>query len=206
MAKQLKAKHQAEHPDYQYQPRKPNEKKRRMTQRKKAALAETSHPRSSSILNITPKAFENAFPTDEHQAPVPHLPETVGGNPMLELGDENLDDDTLAAMLEQYNNTHPQVHNQVGNMIFQSPPPVIYDEPTEEAQEQKNFYSNFNTFSTNENLSAEMEALMEGKEDCCTTLDHVAVQAQNQAWHEYLFNAEVDRMCHWNEEPVFYQS
>lgn len=40
MADTIKRQHTAAHPEYQYQPRKPSEKKRRMTRRKAAALAE----------------------------------------------------------------------------------------------------------------------------------------------------------------------
>lgn len=41
LANEIKAKHMQDHPDYQYAPRKPSEKKRRMTARKTAELART---------------------------------------------------------------------------------------------------------------------------------------------------------------------
>ena len=208
MAKQLKARHQIEHPDYQYQPRKPSEKKRRMTRRKKAALSEASHSKSSSFRDPISDVGDSVFASNHPTAIVPKIPETVGGNAMLELGDEDLDDQTLSAMLQQYNDTRPHINNQVGNVIVHPSPPVIYDEPTEEAQEQKNFYSNFNTFSSNDSLSAEMEAMMEGKEDrskMCAALDHFALQARFDEQQDFLLDAEVNRMCYWDEEPIFYQ-
>lgn len=198
MAKQLKAKHRAEHPDYQYQPRKPSEKKRRMTQRKKAALAEVSHPEPKPLFILTPSASDGPPATNDLTASVPKLPRTVGGNAMIELGGEDLDEQTLTAMLKQYNNALPQVNNQIGNIITQSSPPVIYSEPSEQAQEQKNFYSNFHPFSTNESLAAEMEALSQAHAP-----ENYIIEPEFD--EEYLFNAELNRMCRWNEEPVFPQ-
>ena len=44
MAYEIKQKHHEDHPGYQYQPRKPSEKKRRWTRRKAGALAEAANP------------------------------------------------------------------------------------------------------------------------------------------------------------------
>ena len=206
MAKQLKAKHQLEHPDYQYQPRKPSEKKRRMTQRKKAALVEKARPKADLNLDLASAVHGNDVVVNEVTTPVPQLPETMTGNVMLELGDQNLSDQTLLAMLEQYNNAQPQVNNQIRNIILENSTPVIYGEPTEKAQEQKNFYGNFHHFSTDESLSADMEVVMAGKKDYPATPDPDALQAEFDKHQDYLFNAELNRMCHWNEEPVLYQS
>ena len=198
MAKQLKAKHQAEHPDYQYQPRKPSEKKRRMTQRKKAALARVAQEEPKSSNQITPTESEASTAAKEPLAPVPKLPKRVGGNAMVELGAEDLDDETIAAMLEQYNSAVPNINNPLHRLIVESSPPVIYGEPSEEAQEQKNFYSNFHPFSTNQSLAMDMEALsqMHGS-------DNYIVEPELD--ENYLLNAELDRMCRWNEEPEFSQ-
>ena len=205
LAKQLKAKHQLEHPNYQYQPRKPSEKKRRMTQRKKAALAEGSHAKpSSSSLDHGMETADSTLEGFQFKAPLPTLPRTVGGNAMIELGGEDLDDETLAAMLEQYNAARPQVNNRIGNIATQASPPVIYGEPAEEAQEQRNFYANVDPFMTNEFLAAEMEAVIESKPeypDPFAYLDPAALEAKFDEQEEYLFNAEVNRMCHWNDEP-----
>ncbi len=206
MAKQLKAKHLLEHPEYQYQPRKPNEKKRRMTQRKKAALAETSHSKPSPTTKPAVVVIDDPSAANEITAPVFKLPETPGGNAMLEIGDEDLDEETLTAMLEQYNNSRPQFNNQVAAIITQSSPPVMYGEPTEEAQEQKNFYTNlhdFNPFESNGNLSADLDAVFEGEEGLTALrLQH---QAKFDEQQESLFDAELNRMCHWDQEPSFYQ-
>lgn len=204
MAKQLKAKHLLEHPEYQYQPRKPSEKKRRMTQRKKAALNQTSRskpgPSTKSVIVID----DDASPVAEVTAPCPKLPETPGGNAMLEIGGENLDEETLSAMLEQYNDSRPQFNNQVAAIVTQSSPPVMYGEPTEAAQEQKNFYSNlhdFNPFESNDDLSADMDAVFEGEEG----LTALELQAQFDNHQDRLFDAELNRMCHWDQEPIFHQ-
>jgi len=205
MAKQLKARHQLEHPDYQYQPRKPSEKKRRMTQRKKAALAEASHSKPDPNLESATEAYGNAFVADEFAIPVPKLPQTLGGNAMLELGDQDLDDQTLSAMLEEYNSGRPTIQNQAANIITHCSPPVIYGEPSEEAQEQKSFYSNFHPYSSNKSLSAEMEAVMAYKQDCPAGLGPSTFQANFDEQQEYLFNAELNRMCHWNDQPAVFQ-
>lgn len=55
MANAIKQKHQQSHPDYQYQPRKPSEKKRRMTRRKAVALSLTSEsPGRGSTVEPSP--------------------------------------------------------------------------------------------------------------------------------------------------------
>ncbi len=206
LAMQLKAKHLLEHPEYQYQPRKPSEKKRRMTRRKKAALAEASRPKPSSSTTPAIVTFDEPTVVNEITAPVPELPKTPGGNAMLEIGDEDLDEGTLTAMLEEYNNSRPQSNNQIAALVAEFSPPVIYGEPTEEAQMQKNFYSNlhdFDPFESNDNLSADMNDTSEGDES------YEAFRLQQQATfdeqHEPLFDAELNRMCRWDQEPYYHQ-
>ena len=213
MAKQLKARHQHEHPDYQYQPRKPSEKKRRMTQRKKAALAEANQSQPSSSINTNTEVIDLTVSSKEG---APTFPKTVGGNPMIELGGEDLDEVTLAAMLEQHNNSLtpinnnaiPPINNQLAHLRTQMSPPVIYAEASEEAQGQKNFYANFNAFNSNEYLAAEMEAMMQDRDEFYAGVpnyDAEEIQAKFDKEQEYLFNAELNRMCHWNDEPVLRQ-
>ncbi|KAL6713548.1 hypothetical protein ACLMJK_009013 [Lecanora helva] len=205
MAKQLKARHQIEHPEYQYQPRKPSQKKRRMTQRKKAALAEASASQPNSSLNQTSELIDLTLTEDTGTASVFQFPETVGGNAMVELGDAELDEETLKAMLEQYNESRPPIQTQANRMMIEASPPVIYAELAEEAQGQKNFYANFNSFNGNESIAADMEAMMKEKEEEYSNyadVDPKVIAARFDEEQEYLFNAEVNRMCHWNDEPL----
>ena len=208
MAKQLKARHQHEHPDYQYQPRKPSEKKRRMTQRKKAALAEAIQSRPSSSINPNTEVIDLTLASKEVTAVAPTFPKTMGGNPMIELGGEDLDEQTLAAMLEQHNNALPPINNQFTGFLRQTSPAVVYAEASEEAQGQKNFYANFNSFDSDEYVAAEMEAMMQDRDEFCAGVpnyDAEEIQAKFDEEQQYLFNAELNRMCHWNDEPVLHQ-
>ena len=128
-AEQVKIQHRLNYPHYQYQPRKKGEKKRRMTQRKKAALERASSEKSASMA------------LDDFMMPLPDFPMTLGGNPMMELGDENLPGDMLTGMLINHNNTRPQLNNQLATIVANAQPASIFDEPTQEAQYQKNFYN-----------------------------------------------------------------
>ncbi|CAD0086787.1 unnamed protein product [Aureobasidium vineae] len=76
-AENVKRQHLRDHPDYQYQPRKPHEKKRRMTKRKAMALAaqqntpSTSAPASASasVDANMPAAFTTYSPTPSTVSP-----------------------------------------------------------------------------------------------------------------------------------------
>ncbi|KAK4693975.1 hypothetical protein P7C71_g3526, partial [Lecanoromycetidae sp. Uapishka_2] len=191
LAKQIKAKHLHEHPDYHYQPRKPSEKKRRMTRRKAAALASA---KSMTPLSPTFAETKTASTSSEAAPSAPELTRTLGGNVELELGDEDMDDNALAAMLEQYNNSVPQINNPIVTGIIESTPPVIYDEPTEEAQNDSNYYSsmhNFNPFMTDEELSNELNMF---DMDSVTKDDIDAFTFQFDQQQESNFDAELQRM------------
>ncbi len=66
---------------------------------------------------------------------------TATGNAVFELGDEDLDDDQLAAILEEYNQTVPPALTPQAIAVRQNATPVLYNEPTEDAQDDTNFYS-----------------------------------------------------------------
>ncbi|KAI4715681.1 hypothetical protein E4T48_08130 [Aureobasidium sp. EXF-10727] len=74
-AENVKRQHLRDHPDYQYQPRKPHEKKRRMTKRKAMALAaqqdtaSTSASASASVDANIPAAFTTYSPTPSAVGP-----------------------------------------------------------------------------------------------------------------------------------------
>lgn len=125
----LKKKHLEAHPDYQYQPRKSSEKKRRMTRRR------DDHNSSAGITtNLNPG--EPAIEATDIDHGVPDFETTAAGTPFFDLGDDNYDDDTFAAMLANFN-------ANLGNNPSNLPGPVLYSEPTEEAQDD---YNLFNTF------------------------------------------------------------
>ncbi|KAL8810230.1 MAG: hypothetical protein Q9223_007801 [Gallowayella weberi] len=75
LAEEIKKKHLNAHPNYQYQPRKPSEKKRRMTRRKAEKLS----------------------------AEAVKFDKTSTGNAVFTLGDNSIDDATLLAMLQNHN-------------------------------------------------------------------------------------------------------
>lgn len=113
-AENVKQEHSAKYPGYQYQPRKPSEKKRRMTRRKAAEAL------------LSGESFEDS------QAIVPKFDETVTGNPTFELGDQGLDDETLHDMLKDFNASI--INPADGNA-------VLYYEDEEESQNETNFFS-----------------------------------------------------------------
>ncbi|KAL9607279.1 MAG: hypothetical protein Q9167_007792 [Letrouitia subvulpina] len=118
-AENVKQEHSAKYPDYQYRPRKPSEKKRRMTRPKTAALLDNASSSEETI--------------ESSQVTVPKLDETATGNPTFVLGDQELDDKILSNMLTEFNNS---MTNPVdGNT-------VLYNEADEAAQDDMNFFSN----------------------------------------------------------------
>ncbi|KAL8962449.1 MAG: hypothetical protein Q9193_001143 [Seirophora villosa] len=126
MAEEIKKEHLNAHPDYQYQPRKPTEKKRRMTRRKaeKLAAAETT---------VTdPKAISELFPA---------FKKTSTGNPVFTLGDDMIDDDGLVAMVD----THNEIVLSSGKPYREVPPALLHDIP-EEVMDDINFYGNLLDF------------------------------------------------------------
>lgn len=200
LAQKLKVKHFIEHPDYQYQPRKPSEKKRRMTRRKAAALAESEQAMSSSSANTTSASSQSPSIAKLNTAMVPDLPKTQGGNVVVELGDETMDDEAFAAMLEKYNQSIPPANTPAAFFArINGNPPVFYDEPTEATQNDTNFYSSvfdYNPFAGNEELAEEMEGIMSSPEGFQAMRDVLSQRAQETAFdkqNESLQNAELER-------------
>ena len=110
MAEALKQQHVRDHPGYQYQPRKPADRKRRMTRRKFAALA-----KMSAVPGITPVSTMavpiEPFVEGEGAATLPEFGETKDGNVVLGLGAEAVGVGMFEQMLEQYNsNVQPLNH------------------------------------------------------------------------------------------------
>ena len=139
MANKVKARHLLLHPDYQYKPRKPGEKKRRVTRRKNPASANAVHSESAS--SDKPAANSVEVPSSEVVLPVPEVPKNSAGNAMLELGDEDLDDETFEKMVDEYNKSVSTQPSHVNTVIAEATTtPVIYSESSEDAQNDSNFY------------------------------------------------------------------
>ena len=196
LAKQMKAKHLLEHPNYQYKPRKSSEKKRRMTRRKEATF----------VNNIPSSLKSSVKPTSTAQ--ISEVPKTASGNAMLDLGSADVHPKTLEAMLIKYNNSFPPATNQVTTtLLTQSTTPVIYDELTEEAQNDSNFYHSqhdFSPFMTSEEAGAEMDSFLEDVDRSDVVAASMSSNAQVTAFdqhNESIFNAEVTRTG-WDSMPM----
>lgn len=70
LAEELKAKHAALYPDYQYAPRKPGEKKRRMTARKLEKLRETQHVQEASAFSSPESQDSSGVGSLGHDIPI----------------------------------------------------------------------------------------------------------------------------------------
>ena len=156
-AELLKLKHLKDHPEYSYQPRKPTEKKRRMTSKKAAVLADISdvlmspNPMEfatsgalSSSSEITKDAHHTEATPLAHTTAPSTLDQTEGGNVIFTLGDIDLDDEEFAAMLETYNNNLNITINPLQAMLPPAVqnPPIIYSERVDEEQDDFNFENN----------------------------------------------------------------
>ncbi|KAL8863467.1 MAG: hypothetical protein Q9178_000148 [Gyalolechia marmorata] len=127
MAEEIKKKHLSAHPNYQYQPRKPAEKKRRMTRRKAEKLSA--------------QAESSYAPTDT--ATVPEFETTPTGNAVFTLGDDLIEDDAaIMAMVHKHNKDLIALTTHYDATAA----PVLYHERSEEAQNDASFYSNMLNF------------------------------------------------------------
>ncbi|KAL8792602.1 MAG: hypothetical protein Q9195_004825 [Heterodermia aff. obscurata] len=149
-AEALKQQHFQDHPEYHYQPRKPSEKKRRMTRRRAEASALDGEPSSSSArhyasamlqdINDGLKAFTNA----DFESELPEFDTTPSGNIVLNLGDDQLDSGTLESMLKFSNQGLPQTMISQGQHVPHMGTAALYSEPSLDTQDEHNFYSGIN--------------------------------------------------------------
>ncbi|KAL8733627.1 MAG: hypothetical protein Q9166_002037 [cf. Caloplaca sp. 2 TL-2023] len=149
MAEDIKKKHLNAHPTYQYQPRKPNEKKRRMTRRKAEKLS------AQGISSYVPTNDTAAISTFET---------TSTGNAVFTFGDDTInDDDDLLAMVKKHNDDLMAFTTNFNP----NGAPVLFHERSEEAQNDALFYGNTLNFTnmyssehdTNELLPADADML-----------------------------------------------
>ena len=154
LAEELKKQHLRDHPDYQYQPRKPSEKKRRMTRRKAEALM-------AGRRSATPPHPEILFS--------PHRKIGPNENMVFDLGDSDLDNTALEAMLKFYNVGKPtasRVRRPGTNQTMDVPllgSAALSSEATPEAQDEFNFY--YGTSPVVEGMSPAEAATVEFNED-----------------------------------------
>ena len=125
-AKRLKAQHLLDHPDYQYQPRKPSEKKKRISRRQKVKAAGIVNHLSSSSTQSKSTGAEALTTTPDSSAVMPEFARTQAGNTVIELSDKDLSDTDFSVMLQRYNDSIPQANNLVGAMLAHKIPSVIY--------------------------------------------------------------------------------
>lgn len=131
MAEDLKKKHFEENPGYHYQPRKPTEKKRRMTRRKLDTICKSA---STHVESSTELASVETFQADGNSTALPDIETIEAGNAAVTYGDETIDDESFEAMLKHYNSTIPDSGPHHGKST------AIYTERTAEANENITLY------------------------------------------------------------------
>ena len=136
MADDLKKKHALAYPDYQYQPRKPSEKKRRMT-RRKLDILNNAKSRVITSVDGSPAAEEAVLNQGEEAEALPEFDRTYYGNISFDLGSEDVDNNTFKAMLEKHNASIDSTTNQASEEIS----PVLFNEVLASSQNDDNFFS-----------------------------------------------------------------
>lgn len=134
LALQDKIQHARDHPEYVYQPRKAHEKKRRMTRRKKEALAASNEMEHSH--NAAESSSTAVAPAS---APASDFGHNVFGNITIDLGDDVMSNEMLRNGLQDYNWTQRDFPGRLNQMINRTTPCAIYSERTEECQNLLNF-------------------------------------------------------------------
>lgn len=147
VADEIKKKHFQDNPEYSYQPRKPSEKKRRMTRGKAAVLAKMTDTlvASSSSVQISSSsasASVQSGPSDELLFGVPAFERTQSGNAIVDIGDADISDAMLSAMLQDFNEDQPAIVIPNGQIFADRVPSITYMEDDEDSASDKNFYLN----------------------------------------------------------------
>ena len=179
MADEIKRQHLLANPGYQYQPRKPAEKKRRMTRRK----AEQAEAQEASVVEPV-----NSNPTTSE------FPETPSGNPIFEVGNDDVAEDALSVMINEHNKKLAIFTAPVpGNAPIIAPASVAFHDTTQEIFNDTAFYTSAFDFSgmypeVNDPLTTEQQAEL----DAIPTSPSAMERAFDAAW-EVTANAEVNR-------------
>lgn len=186
----LKKKHFEDNPNYQYHPRKPHEKKRRMARKIRAhhkdneGLLSTSTGIPSTEIGAPGlEDFDFSFDFETTPAPLPEFDTTPAGNVVLTLGDENIDDATFEAMLREYNST-ANVATAPGNAMAS----VLSTEPLGETEEDFHFLTSVLNFDAMAPVDAEVDAAYMKVFGTVLKLDEVwhslNYQEQGEVWDD----------------------
>ncbi|TKA76201.1 hypothetical protein B0A49_03044 [Cryomyces minteri] len=214
-AQQVKQKHFEDHPDYQYQPRKPSEKKKRMTKRKAAALADATSAFAStsatSSLAVVPASATST--TTEEQDVSEILPEfQISEDGMWLTHDMSLTDDaSFLEMIQNYNAAHPALPAAAPNYAAAHSTKftveagadhvyhqhlINYDNLTKRAEAQHaqlaKEYADDQWYSMSSNVSGATSNNMNESGGLSTTLG--SFDMRYEAFIEMAANAENDRM------------
>ncbi|KAI9819212.1 MAG: hypothetical protein M1827_007368 [Pycnora praestabilis] len=217
IAESLKRQHSKDHPQYQYQPRKPSEKKRRMTRRKAAVLAGASvssttasdNSISSNVSSLpvsSPGALDPSVDTtfldtdDNFQFDVPiaipDFEEAPSGELLLTLPTDEL---VFAQMIENFNNTLATAPAQDPMLMGDSALPLSF--PTDVSLDDNDHYFNLIDWSqlerNNEEVRERLEVAFDAQHSTYTAAPESTQQALDAAWdrEQGIFaGAETSRM------------
>ena len=135
LAEKLKRKHFANNPNYSYRPRKPAERKRRMTPYKARILAEISDT-SYDALSV------DEVPDMDLSADTTEVSTTEAGNVVFDLGAMGLEEDALRASINKVHaNSLPNSNIAAARSTVNNAPPILFDEFTNTSQNLQNYYS-----------------------------------------------------------------
>lgn len=215
----LKKKHFLDHPDYQYQPRKSAEKKRRMTRRKAETLSESSDAGASATdMSTLAHGGAGVAPTQDSapvtlpvgNTPEPEFERTVAGNPILNFGDEWLEDGTFEAMLLKFNESVDkapiqQIHPNIP--LLDPKAVVLHSERTQGTQQDFSFYESeldeMVRGLTNENVNTELDRLFESNDGYDAAWEAMSPEEQNRQYdltYAPDFDAALHRYTDWEKE------
>lgn len=118
-----------------------------MTRRKAAVLARMTDnlvASSSSVQISTSSAFApvQSGPSDELIFGGPAFERTQSGNAIVDIGDADISDAMLSAMLHDFNENQPAIVFPNGQVVADRVPSITYMEDDEVSASDKNFYLN----------------------------------------------------------------
>ena len=211
-ANAIKEQHLKDNPEYSYQPRKSADKKRRMTRKKAAVLANIAGPMmlptsatltSSTIATDSGETASGLTTSTTMAADMEHgtfdapmlraeLEKTPAGNLTFTLGDETLDERNLLELLTNHNQSMPSP-----DPLATDSPAFIYSERSDDAQDDANWWGNSYDFDA---VTAMEEKCMKKWQDDFDADVHPldnATERERQKFYDdefgYLHNAALDR-------------
>ncbi|KAL8942414.1 MAG: hypothetical protein Q9216_001678 [Gyalolechia sp. 2 TL-2023] len=170
MAEDIKRKHLSAHPDYQYQPRKPAEKKRRMTRHKAGLKTVAGVSCNSGDVAITDPTFDK----------------TSTGNAVFTLGDDMIDENALMTMINSHNEDVLS-----SSAPYNSIAPAFFHETPGEVQDDVNFYGNTINFDDYFKEQYGIEALLPAEQ---VAVD--AITGRTLKERENLYDQHITKLQH----------